>query len=213
MKVRCPYCQGLFDSPSKSAVCPDCGKASLVKSFFGRSDRLSREGRRRERDISPTQPWLMSGRIMGLFLLWAGLPRWIIWLCGLALIGAFLFHPKGDLDFPELRKSAKESLSVLHVALDIFKDDCGRYPLASEGLAALVSNPSSLEGWKGPYVRKLLRDPWGHPYIYSPDASGSSFELRSAGPDGLSGSKDDILPDLRPFDEERRTPDVLILRK
>jgi len=40
--------------------------------------------------------------------------------------------------------------------------------------------------WRGPYIKQLRNDPWGHPYQYvCPGAhNASSFDLWSAGGDG-----------------------------
>ena len=84
---------------------------------------------------------------------------------------------------------AIHNMSVLRVALERFRADCGRLPAAGEGLAALVRNPGA-EGWRGPYILAPKPDPWGHPYRYT--SAGESFELVSDGPDGRPGSADDV---------------------
>ena len=65
--------------------------------------------------------------------------------------------------------------------------DTGRYPSAQEGLRALLTNPGSLRGWNGPYVKKEaeLLDPWGNPYHYS--NVGGKVEVFSLGADNASG--------------------------
>lgn len=78
-------------------------------------------------------------------------------------------------------------------ALDMFEVDNGRYPTTQEGLAALRANPSSLPHWKGPYLKKDPRDPWGKPYIYkSPGTHNSDYDLYSPGADGVEGNDDDV---------------------
>ena len=42
-------------------------------------------------------------------------------------------------------------------------------------------------------VKSLSHDHWGNPYIYTCAKSGRSYELRSAGPDGLTGTDDDMV--------------------
>jgi len=83
----------------------------------------------------------------------------------------------------------------LLLALDIFEQDTGRYPTASEGLAALMEDPG-LEGWNGPYLKTGLKpDPWGTPYAYQPDPDKpGQFSVKSAGPDRQLGTPDDISP-------------------
>jgi general secretion pathway protein G len=45
------------------------------------------------------------------------------------------------------------------LALDFYRADVGRYPSATQGLRALLSNPGA-KGWAGPYV-----PPGMHPYV------------------------------------------------
>lgn len=85
-------------------------------------------------------------------------------------------------------------MKSLSEGLKMFKIDNGSYPTAEEGIAALITNPSSdtypsyskngyLEG------KNLPKDPWNHPYIYLND--GEMFDLVSLGADGKEGGSDD----------------------
>ncbi|MGE5308585.1 MAG: type II secretion system major pseudopilin GspG, partial [Deltaproteobacteria bacterium] len=83
--------------------------------------------------------------------------------------------------------------SSIPLALDLFEMDIGRYPTTQEGLAALRSNPGSLPKWKGPYLKKLPRDPWGNEYSYqSPGSHSKDYDLCSKGPDEIENTEDDI---------------------
>jgi general secretion pathway protein G len=83
--------------------------------------------------------------------------------------------------------------SNIALALDMFEMDNGYYPTTSEGLAALRSNPSSLANWKGPYLKKEPKDPWGRPYVYKcPGTHNTDYDLYSPGPNGTDGDSDDI---------------------
>jgi type II secretion system protein G len=88
---------------------------------------------------------------------------------------------------------ARNNLASFDVALDAFEIDNARYPTTAEGLLALVQKPAGLASWHGPYVRKLVNDPWDHPYVYkSPGVHNpTGFDLSSNGPDGRE-SADDI---------------------
>lgn len=80
----------------------------------------------------------------------------------------------------------------LAAALDIFELDNGKYP---DKLDDLSKDPGSVRNWRGPYVKKgLPKDPWGNPYVYVYPGSNNpqSYDLSSNGPDGQSGSSDDI---------------------
>jgi len=82
----------------------------------------------------------------------------------------------------------------LALALDIFALHNDRYPNTDEGLQALITKPSGLDRWQGPYLKKMRtpRDPWGHLYIYvSPGTNNPDYDLSSYGPDGVE-SDDDI---------------------
>jgi len=81
------------------------------------------------------------------------------------------------------------------LALDLFEVDNGRYPSSEEGLEALLKEPSSVENWNGPYLKKKKKpaDPWGNPYIYKSPGTHNmqDYDLQSYGPDGVE-SEDDI---------------------
>ncbi len=91
--------------------------------------------------------------------------------------------------------AANTTIANLEVALDAFEVDTGRYPTTTEGLKALVEEPSNLQKWKGPYIRRdVADDPWGNPYVYTQPGRHNKygFDLYSYGPDGREGGDDDI---------------------
>lgn len=73
-------------------------------------------------------------------------------------------------------------------ALLLFQLDTGRFPTADEGLDALMTAPSSVSDWRGPYLRgdKSLVDPWGHALTYAAGGAGD-FSIASLGGDGREG--------------------------
>ncbi len=75
-----------------------------------------------------------------------------------------------------------------------FKKDTGRLPEGKNALLLLTRESEDLQGWKGPYAREIPLDPWGHAYLYiCPGRSNrDSYDLFSAGPDGIAGTADDI---------------------
>ena len=78
-------------------------------------------------------------------------------------------------------------------ALDLYEMDNGAYPTTEEGLNALLVKPASASHWKGPYVKKIPSDPWGHSYLYkSPGAHSVDYDLYSYGKNGVEGGGDDI---------------------
>ena len=86
-------------------------------------------------------------------------------------------------------KSAELQLETVAASVEAFRTDVGRYPTSDEGLKALVTEPSELDGWAGPYVRnaKALVDPWGHDLVYSPPQGDANFYVESLGADGKPG--------------------------
>ena len=82
------------------------------------------------------------------------------------------------------------------MALDMFKQENSHYPSGTNGLNDLITKPPGATNWD-PYIslkdNKFL-DPWGHPYLYiSPGLHNTnSYDLSSAGPDGIPGTQDDI---------------------
>ncbi|MBI4981875.1 MAG: type II secretion system major pseudopilin GspG [Candidatus Omnitrophica bacterium] len=91
-------------------------------------------------------------------------------------------------------QAAKADISAnIALALDMFEMDNGRFPTTEEGLAGLRSNPGNLPTWKGPYLKKEPKDPWGNPYNYkSPGSHNSDYDLYSSGPNATEGDTDDV---------------------
>ncbi|ABE61622.1 General secretion pathway protein G [Nitrobacter hamburgensis X14] len=86
-------------------------------------------------------------------------------------------------------KAAKIQMQSFSSALDLFNLDAGRYPSASEGLAALVRRTPGNEAWNGPYLKggNVPKDPWNHDYVYSAPAEHGAYDIVSYGSDGQNG--------------------------
>lgn len=85
---------------------------------------------------------------------------------------------------------AKAEVSNLKSALESYALEVGSYP---QQLSALHEQPSDLaDPTKWLQLRKepIEPDPWGNEYEYT--VNGTSFEVKSLGPDGQSGTEDDI---------------------
>ncbi len=89
---------------------------------------------------------------------------------------------------------AAAGIDALDAALTAFETDCGRFPTTEEGLAALMQQPQDVKNWMGPYLKTLPKDPWGRPYQYAYPGqhNPAGFDVWSNGPDGRSGTSDDI---------------------
>lgn len=88
--------------------------------------------------------------------------------------------------------TAKSQIGSFKLALETYRQDCGRYPTSEQGLEALWSKPvlsPVSDNWDGAYIeKKLPQDPWDKPYIYSvPGENGLPFTISSLGADGVAG--------------------------
>ena len=92
--------------------------------------------------------------------------------------------------------AAQTQISTFGTALDAFEVDTGSYPRGQDGLQQLITAPTDVTGWRGPYLKSdIPLDPWGHPYVYEfPGRMNvNGYDIRSAGPDGQLGTADDIV--------------------
>ena len=95
---------------------------------------------------------------------------------------------------------ARKSIDALAQACGRYRFHVGRYPTTAEGLEELAALRPQLKGWFGPYIKKVVPDPWGHAYVYEEREGGGHPVLYSKGPDGRAGTTDDILPEQDMFD-------------
>ncbi len=91
-----------------------------------------------------------------------------------------------------LEALTKIDLNNIETGLELYRVDTGAYPSTGQGLRALISSPSKMQDWQGPYLAKEPRDPWGNAYVYQASAR-KGFELYSKGPDGKAHTQDDIV--------------------
>ena len=109
------------------------------------------------------------------------------------LVGGVAVSLSGRSQEAMITRAKSDVSGHLALALDLFEQDIGRYPSDEEGLEILIEDPG-IVGWKGPYLKSDLEpDPWGNAYEYSLDPENPRrYLLRSAGPDGRTGTDDDI---------------------
>jgi len=110
----------------------------------------------------------------------------------IGLEGVLLLWPR--LSQTQRLELARIQCSALCEALKRFRADRGRYPSPEEGLASLAA-ASQDQDWEGAYLdgaheNEHFLDPWGQPYEYV--LTRETVGVRSAGPDMLLGSPDDI---------------------
>ena len=88
---------------------------------------------------------------------------------------------------------AKQDISALGSALDIYRLDNFVYPTTDQGLEALVAQPTSPPeppNWKqGGYIKNLKKDPWGNDYLYLNPGQNGEIDIYSLGADGAPGGE------------------------
>lgn len=113
----------------------------------------------------------------------------------IALIAGFVVSDLGGIFGGAQVDAAKAFVDTgLEAPLMQYKLHTGSYPSTAEGIAALLTAPSSKASkWRGPYVKQIPNDPWGNPYQYRfPGVKNpGGYDLYSFGPDGVE-SADDI---------------------
>jgi general secretion pathway protein G len=112
-----------------------------------------------------------------------------------AIIGilAALVIPKivGKSEQARITRVQADVKGGIKSAVDEFEVDNGFYP---SSLQDLLQQPRNAKNWHGPYLDSLPVDPWQNPYLYSFPGkhNPTGYDLWSSGPDGKSGTADDI---------------------
>jgi len=89
--------------------------------------------------------------------------------------------------------TTKANLKSLHMAVNQFKMDTGRFPSEEMGLEELIEQPSDVTNWEpGGYLETtdIPKDGWGEEFIYErfPE-SGKPFVIKSFGADKEEGGE------------------------
>ena len=84
-------------------------------------------------------------------------------------------------------RAASSQISRISMSVETFYLDTGSTP---DSLSELVSEPSSVKGWNGPYVKNsILKDPWGKEYKFRSPGEHGDFDIYSFGADGQQGGE------------------------
>lgn len=120
------------------------------------------------------------------------MPKSFVLAISVCILAGWVYFNWQDSGTDPKIAQTKEFLQSFDKALENFRSDVGAYPKPRVGLKALLEKPMELQTWKGPYLKQLKdKDLWGNPVKYG--LEGESYVLRSAGPDKVFGSKDDLL--------------------
>lgn len=129
------------------------------------------------------------------------LPEILIVVVILGILAAFILPAlAGKLGGAKIQ-TTRSQIGMLASAVRAFEMDMSRFPTTDEGLSALVaapSDPAAARLWKGPYLENttnLPKDAWEQSFNYlgkGDAAKNPSYDIWSNGPDGVSGTADDI---------------------
>ena len=105
-------------------------------------------------------------------------------IAGIAVVnlGAFQDHA--------FKKIAKTDIAGLKTALEAYRLEVGQYPQQLKDLYEQPSDLADPTSWIQIRKEAIKPDPWGNEYEY--ENTGSDFVIRCVGPDGKSGTEDDI---------------------
>ncbi|MFO0011521.1 MAG: type II secretion system major pseudopilin GspG [Planctomycetota bacterium] len=107
----------------------------------------------------------------------------------LVVIAGFAIRNFTGIQDTANKRAATAQIGQLSSAVKTYQLLMGQLP---PNLEALVNAPADLQN-PGEWTKQLDKvpvDPWNRPYEYK--LNGSSFEIRSVGSDGQSGTSDDI---------------------
>ncbi len=105
-----------------------------------------------------------------------------------AVAGIAVFNLAGAQD-AAFKRTASAQINSFKTQLDFYKLNMRTYPPTLE---ALYEAPSDVDKAQWSQVSRdpIKPDPWNRPFEYK--VNGDTYELRSLGPDGQSGTDDDI---------------------
>jgi general secretion pathway protein G len=95
--------------------------------------------------------------------------------------------------------AARCQAEMLASVVKLYTLDVGTLPPSLDALIAPPADLPNPQNWKGPYFEKtrIPLDPWDNSYRYMVlDSFKSEFRIWSRGPDGISGTPDDIIARL-----------------
>ncbi len=99
------------------------------------------------------------------------------------------------IDRPDQARQARAraDIAAISSAVQLYRLDNFRYPTTEQGLAALVSPPSTqpvAQNWAtNGYMDRLPVDPWGQPYQFLAPGVHGDFDIFTYGADGAAGGQ------------------------
>lgn len=114
----------------------------------------------------------------------------LVVLAILALLIAFVGPRVLDYLSGARSDAAKIQMRNIEASIDLYRLDVGQYP---PNLSALVEQPTGIEKWNGPYLKKAtgIQDPWGKQYGYRQPGQHGDYDLFSLGRDKAEGGDEE----------------------
>ena len=113
----------------------------------------------------------------------------------LSILGAIVYQNYAGHVIKARKVAAQTQMQVFRTGFARYEMENDRFPQGRDGMLSLVQKPREARNWHGPYIDgSMPKDPWGNDYLYECPGTHNrdSYDLWSAGPDGISGTEDDI---------------------
>jgi len=112
----------------------------------------------------------------------------------LVVIGSLAIGQFGNVQQGANIDAAKSQIGLVKGQIEMFRLHTNRYPTSLQELWEKPTDQSVADKWRGPYLEELKEDPWGNKYQYTAEGKKNvgKYDLWSMGPDGKSGTEDDI---------------------
>lgn len=173
----------------------DGAEAGRVREHRAKIKAIAREYEQKKAQLTGRAPVMKRGIVY-----------YAVVILALLMVGSLVMAGLGKGKPKRIERSkliVDRSMDNLAIALGRYKFHVGDYPDPKEGLEALAAITPAKPGWFGPYIKQVVKDPWGHDYVYDRRRDGSPV-LYSKGPDGRAGTTDDVLPKQELFTEAFR---------
>lgn len=108
----------------------------------------------------------------------------------IAAIAGIAVYNIGGIQNTANKMTASNQIKGFKQALETYKLLMQSYPSSLEALHEQPSDLADPSKYTQLYKDPIPADPWGRPYEYK--LNGAEYELRSLGPDGQSGTDDDV---------------------
>ncbi len=108
----------------------------------------------------------------------------------IAAIAGIAVYNIGGIQTTANKMTASNQIKGFKQALETYKLLMQSYPASLDALHEAPADLPDPSKYTPLYKEAIPADPWGRPYEYK--LNGADYELRSLGPDGQSGTDDDV---------------------